>query len=127
MDSMRHAMLRAAGFAAALFMVVNAAPAFAEYGAFARDDASGKYGLSWNEANQKQADDVAVKGCNVTGCKVVFRTGPKECGAIATTDDGKVWGGSKRPTKSAAELAAMEGCQKRTKLQCKARGAECNR
>jgi len=124
---MRHAMLCAAGFVTALLVVANAAPAFAEYGAFARDESSGKYGFSWNEANQKQAEDAAVKGCNVTGCKVVFRTGPKECGAIATTDDGKVWGGSKRPTKSAAELAAMEGCQKRTKLQCKVRGAECNR
>ena len=124
---MRRAVLCMAAVVGVGVVLTNSMPAFAEYGAFARDEASGKYGLSWNEANQKQAEDAAVKGCNVTGCKVVFRTGPKECGAIATTDDGKVWGGSKRPTKSAAELAAMEGCQKRTKLQCKVRGAECNR
>jgi hypothetical protein len=124
---MRRAILKATGFAVALFVLANAAPAFAEYGAFARDEATGKYGISWNEANQKQADDAAIKGCNTTGCKVVFRTTAKQCGAIATTDDGKIWGGSTRPTKAAAELAAVEGCQKRTKVQCKVRGAECNK
>ena len=124
---MRRAMLTAAGFAAALFVLANAAPAFAEYGAFARDEATGKYGFSWNEANQKQAEDVAVKGCNTTGCKVVFRVGPKRCGAIATSDDGKIWGGADRPARAAAELAAIQNCQKRTKVQCKVRGAECNR
>ena len=124
---MRRAMLIAAGFAAAVFTLANAAPAFAEYGAFARDDATGKYGFSWNEANQKQAEDAAIKSCNTTGCKVVFRAGPKLCGAIALTDDGKIWGGSTRPTKAAAELAAIQGCQKRTKVQCTVKGSECNK
>jgi hypothetical protein len=113
-------------FAAAV-LTLGAAPAFAEYGAFAHDEASGKFGFSWNEANQRQAEDAAIKGCNVTSCKVVFRVGPKQCGAIAMTDDGKIWGGSTRPTKAAAELGALEGCQKRTKVQCKVKGAECNR
>jgi hypothetical protein len=124
---MRRAMLIAAGFAAAVFMLANAAPAFAEYGAFARDDATGKYGFSWNEANAKQAEDAAIKNCNTTGCKVVFRVSPKQCGAIALTDDGKIWGGSTRPTKAAAELAAIQGCQKRTKVQCTVKGSECNK
>ena len=122
---MRRQMI-AAGVSALLFCLA-AGPALAGYGAFARDEATGKYGFSWNEPNQKQAEDAAIKGCNTTGCKVVFRVGPKLCGAIATTDDGKVWGGSTRPTKAAAELAALQGCQKRTKLQCKVRGSECNR
>jgi hypothetical protein len=124
---MRRAMLTAAGFAAAVLMLANAAPAYAEYGAFARDEATGKYGFSWNEANQKQAEDAAIKNCNTTGCKVVFRVHPKQCGAIALTDDGKIWGGSTRPTKAAAELAAIQGCQKRTKVQCTVKGAECNK
>ena len=124
---MRRAILSAAGFATALFVLTNAAPAFAEYGAFARDEATGKYGFSWNEANQKQAEDAAIKNCNTTGCKVVFRVSPKQCGAIALTDDGKIWGGSTRPTKAAAELAAIQGCQKRTKVQCAVKGAECNK
>ena len=124
---MRRAILSVAGFAAAVFMLANAAPAFAEYGAFALDEATGKYGVSWNEATQKQAEDAAIKGCNTTACKIVFKLGPKRCGAIALTDDGKIWGGAERPTKAAAELAAMQNCQKRTKVQCKVKGAECNR
>ena len=108
-------------------ILMAARPALAGYGAFAHDEASGKYGFSWNEANQKQAEDAAIKSCNTTGCKAAFRFGPKRCGAIAQTDDGKIWGGAERPTKAAAELAAMQNCQKRTKVQCQVKGAECNR
>ena len=122
---MRARTITAAGFAVLILMA--ASPALAGYGAFARDEATGKYGFSWNEANQKQADDAAIKSCNTTGCKVVFRLGPKLCGAIALTDDGKIWGGSTRPTRAAAELAAIQGCQKRTKVQCQVKGAECNK
>ena len=122
-----HALkLVVAGLALAATAVI-AAPAQAEYGAFALEQATGKYGMSWNEANQKQAEDAAIKSCDAKDCKVVFRVGPKKCGAIALTDDGKIWGGADRPTKAAAELAAMQNCQKRTKLQCKVRGSECNR
>ena len=111
----------------AALILLAAGPALAGNGAFALDEATGKYGFSWNEANQKQAEDAAIKSCNTTGCKVVFRVGPKLCGAIALTDDGKIWGGADRPTKAAAELAAIQNCQKRTKVQCTVKGAECNR
>src|SRR5713101_6926506 len=124
-SSMRGRTIAAAGFAALILMAAR--PALAGYGAFAHDEASGEYGFSWNEANQRQADDAAIKSCNTTSCKVVFRLGPKLCGAIALTDDGKIWGGSTRPTRAAAELAAIQGCQKRTKVQCQVKGAECNK
>jgi len=114
------------GFSAILVMLA-AAPAFAGYGALARDDDSGKFGLSSNEETQTKADDVAMKICGSDKCKIVFRTVARECGAIATTEDSKVWGGAKRSQKAAAELAAMENCQKRVKGQCKIRGADCNR
>jgi hypothetical protein len=123
--SMRARTITATGFAAFILMAAN--PALAGYGAFAHDEATGKYGFSWNEANQKQAEDAAIKSCNTTGCKVVFRAGPKLCGAIALTDDGKIWGGATRPTKAAAELAAILNCQKRTKVQCMFKCGECNR
>jgi len=108
-------------------LVTGAGPAFAEYGAFAYEAATGKYGLSWNERDQRRADDAALKGCAAGNCKIVFRTGPKECGAIAMSETGKVWGGAKRDRRAAAELAAIENCQKRTSGQCKVRGSECNR
>lgn len=123
---MRRIAFIAAGFVA-LVTVVAAAPAFARNGAFAYDEKTGKYGFSWNEDSQGKADEAALKGCPSDQCKVVFRTGPRECGAIATTEDGKAWGGAKRPRRDAAELAAMQNCQKHTKSQCKIRGAECNR
>jgi hypothetical protein len=123
--SMRGRTITAAGLAA--LILTAASPALAGYGAFAHDESTGKYGFSWNEANQRQAEDAAIKSCNTTGCKVVFRVGPKQCGAIALTDDGKIWGGAYRPTKAAAELAAIQNCQKRTKVQCMVKGAECNR
>jgi hypothetical protein len=101
--------------------------AFGAFGAFALDEASGRYGFSWNEYDQPRAEDAAIKSCNTTACKVVFRVSPKQCGAIALTDDGKIWGGATRPTKAAAELAALQGCQKRTRVQCTVKAAECNR
>jgi len=116
-----------AGFLVAIALGMTAAPALATYGAFAYDDDAHKYGDSWNEQTAAAADQAALKGCGTDKCKVVFRTGPKECGAIAFGDDGKVWGGAKRDTRDAAELAALENCQKRFTGQCKIKASECNR
>ena len=123
---MRRMTIIAAGFAA-FTMLALAGPALAGFGALAHDDDSGKYGLSYNEESQSKADDVAMKECGGDKCKNVFRMGPRECGAIATAEDRKVWGGGKHAQKATAELAAMTNCQKHTKGQCKIRGAECNR
>jgi Domain of unknown function (DUF4189) len=108
-------------------LVANAPAAMAAYGAFAYDGDAHKYGYSWNQDTERRADEAAIKGCKTDKCKVVFRTGPKECGAIALTPDNKVWGGAKRDTRPAAELAAIENCQKRTSSQCKVQASECNR
>jgi hypothetical protein len=109
------------------FLLADIGPALAGSGAFARDETTGKYGFSWNETSPKAAEEAALKGCASPQCKIVFRTGSHECGAIAMTENGKVWGGAKRPRREAAELAALQNCQKRTSGQCKVRGAECNR
>jgi hypothetical protein len=108
-------------------VILCASPARAEFGAFAYDSATGKYGFSWNERDQRAADATALKGCVSDNCKVVFRTATKECGAIAMNDTGKIWGGAKRDQRAAAELAAIENCQQRTSGQCKVKGSECNR
>jgi hypothetical protein len=106
--------------------LIGSLPNTGRFGAFAHDDNSGKYGLSWNEIDQTAAEYRALGDCNSPGCAIVFRVAPRQCGAIALTDDGKVWAGATRPTKADAELVAFEGCQKRTMLQCRIRGAECN-
>lgn len=116
-----------AGFSAAIALGLSVGPALAAYGAFAYDDDAHKYGYSWNEETAAGADQAALKGCGTDKCKVVFRTGSKECGAIAFGNDGKVWGGAKRDRRDAAELAALENCQKRFTGQCKIKASECNR
>jgi Domain of unknown function (DUF4189) len=108
-------------------VAMDAGCAMAAYGAFALDDAAHKYGYSWNKESAREADDAALKGCATDKCKVVFRVGPKQCGAIAMTTDGKAWGGAQRDRRDAADLAAIENCQKRTSGQCKIRASECNR
>ena len=117
--------IAAAGFAAWILMA--AGPALAGYGALAHDDGTGKYGLSANEETQGKADDVALKICGGDKCKIVFRTSARQCGAIATAETGSGWGGGKHAQRAAAELAAMQNCQKHTKGQCKVKGTECNR
>ena len=116
--------LLSVGVLGVIAIAVNAAPAAAAYGAFAYDDDAHRYGYSWNQDTQHAADEAALKGCKTDKCKVVFRTGPKTCGAIALTADDKVWGGASRDNRPAAELAAMENCQKRTSAQCKVRASE---
>ena len=113
--------------AVAALTALRSTPALAEYGAFALDEGAHKYGYSWNKESKPAANAAALKGCATDKCKVVFQTGPKQCGAIAMAADNKVWGGAQRNRREAAELAAIENCQKRTSGQCKIRAAECNR
>src|SRR3954451_20592352 len=100
----------------------------AAYGAFAHDDTSGRYGASWNQNSQARADEAALKGCASEHCKVVFRlTGPL-CGAIAMTDNGKIWGGATRSDRDDAQRAAVANCEKRIGAgSCRARSVQCNR
>lgn len=132
LDNRRHVLvLSGGGEAVAPTASVQNSPARAQgasrYGSFARDDSSGRYGLSWNQETQPRADEAALRGCEADKCQIVFRVGPQQCGAMAMTEDGKVWGGAVRPKRDAAQLAALENCQKRSSGQCKLRGSECNR
>jgi clan AA aspartic protease (TIGR02281 family) len=97
------------------------------YGAFAHDGTSGRYGASWNQASQARADEAALKGCASEYCKIVFRMTARQCGALAMTDNGKVWGGATRLERDAAERAAVENCEKRTSTSCRLRSVQCNR
>jgi hypothetical protein len=123
---MRRATMMAAGFSA-LVMSIAAAPAFAGYGALAHDEATGKFGLSWDKPTQKQADDAAMKDCVESACKIIFRTKAHQCGAIATPEKGNAWGAATRNQRDAAGLGAINDCQKHTSDQCKVRSSGCNR
>jgi Domain of unknown function (DUF4189) len=116
-----------AAAAAGLAMLLAAAPARADNGAIAYDAASGKSGFSWNQRDQAAADAAAIKGCKSDDCKIVLRLGPRQCGALATTPNGKGWTTAWRKTRDGAKLAALQDCQKRAKGRCEVRGSDCNR
>ncbi len=101
--------------------------AFAAYGAIAWDRGTGKYGVSWNQATPQKAEDVAVGECGATGCKVVAKVGPKMCGALALTDDGKHAGAAWRKDREAARLAALRNCEKDKAGECIVRATDCNK
>jgi hypothetical protein len=121
-------MLMVAGLAVAGTAMLGAAPASAGYGAIAFDEATGRYGFAWNEKTAHEAEEIALKDCKSKGCKIVVPVGPRECAALASSEGGKIaWGGSKRPSRDAAKLAALENCQKRSAGKCEVRGSECNK
>jgi clan AA aspartic protease (TIGR02281 family) len=99
----------------------------AVHGSFAHDDATGRYGASWNQESASKADEAALKGCASESCKIVFRMSARQCGAIATTENGKTWGGATRAGREPAERAAVENCEKRTSSSCELRSVQCNR
>ena len=97
------------------------------YGAFALAEGSGKYGYSSNQVSQPAADSAALSGCAAGECKIVFRTGHRQCGALATAENSTAWGGAVRARRDRALLAAMQNCRKHTQLgTCKIRGVVCN-
>src|SRR5689334_8474098 len=85
-------MNRVAGIitAAAAFLAVglSAAPARAQYGALAYDPDTHLWGRATNMSSPREADDTAMGYCRSGGCRIVVRTGPGGCGAIAAAGYG---------------------------------------
>src|SRR5690349_20908781 len=99
--------------------LMPAIPAFAAgYGAIAWDRNTGKYGVSWNQATPKRAEEVALGECGATGCKIVGKVGPAMCGALATTENGKQAGAAWRKDRETARLDALKSCAKAKAGEC---------
>ena len=111
----------------ALLAVTPCGAATAGYGAVAYDQAARKQGTAWDAETQKQANETALRDCGSNACSVRFAVPPAMCGAFATPDSGKAWGGAVRKTIDAAKLAAMQNCQKHAKSQCTVRESQCNK
>jgi hypothetical protein len=109
------------------YTLLPAMPAHAGYGAIAWDRGTGKYGVSWNQATAKRADEIALGECGTTGCKIVSKIGPARCGALATTEDGMHAGAAWRKDREAARLAALNNCQKDKAGECIIRATDCNK
>jgi hypothetical protein len=98
-----------------------------EYGAIAWDKETGKRGWSWNQQTQSRAEEVALSECGATGCKVIMRTGRRECAALATNEAGKYVGAASRKDRDAARLAALANCEKGNAGECIVRITDCNK
>ena len=124
---MRHAPLAVAALLGLSSVLLTALPALAEYGAIAWDRETGKRGWSWNQESQSRADEVALSECGASGCKVIKRTGRRECAALATTETGKYVGASARRDREGARLAAVKACEKGKAGECIVRVTDCNK
>jgi len=121
-------MRRVLGLTLALIgLAASAAPAFADFGAIALDQHNCAFGRSWHLDNPERARSVALSECGHPGCRVVLEVGPRLCGAVAITPDCHGAGWAARPTREAAQLAAMEQCQHYNAGQCSPRIVDCNR
>jgi hypothetical protein len=109
------------------YTLLPAIPASAGYGAIAWDRDTGKYGASWNQPTGKRAEEAALGECGASGCKVVGRVGPRMCGALATTEDGKHAGAAWRKNREAARLDALKSCDKDKAGECVVRATDCNK
>jgi Domain of unknown function (DUF4189) len=126
---MRRPGLFSAAAIALIGTMIGAGPSFAEFGAIAYDQNSGRYGFSWNKSTREQANDLAKKDCSSANCRL-FPVPPGQCGALATADNPKessAWGVSVHTDKAEAEARAVMDCKKHTEGQCRMRGSECNR
>jgi hypothetical protein len=96
------------------------------YGAIAWDKETGRSGSSRNRDTPDQAAEMALRECGASGCKVITRTPPAICAALATTENGKYAGGASRRDRDAARLAALANCQKENAGNCIVRLTDCN-
>jgi serine/threonine-protein kinase len=109
------------------YTLLPAMPASAGYGAIAWDRDTGKYGASWNQPTPQRAEEAALGECGASGCKVVGKVGPRMCGALATTQDGKHAGAARRNDRETARLAAVKNCDKDRAGECIVRATDCNK
>jgi len=102
-------------------------PGLGDYGAIAWDPETGKRGWSWKQQTQSRADELALSECGASGCKIIMRTGRRECAALATTETGKYVGAARRKDHDAARLAALKDCEKGKAGECIVRVTDCNK
>jgi hypothetical protein len=125
-NSMRRATLTVVALLGLGVVPLTAVPALAEYGAIAWDEATGKRGASWHEPTAKRAAEAAIGECGASGCKVITSIGPRMCGALAASEDGKKVGAAARKDRDAARVAALKNCPK-TSGECAIRLSDCNK
>ena len=125
-DNARQALVIGGGTAQGSPAVPMASSPVGHYGAIAWDKETGRSGSSRNRDTPDQAAEMALRECGASGCKVIIRTPPAMCAALATTENGKYAGGASRRDRDAARLAALANCQKGNAGNCIVRITDCN-
>ena len=91
------------------------------------DRGTGRYGVSWNQPTPKRAEEMALGECGASGCQIVAKIGPRMCGALATTEDGRQAGAAWRRDRETARVAALTSCEKANAGECVVRSTDCNK
>jgi hypothetical protein len=112
---------------AGLAMMLAAIPARAQYGALAYDPDTRLWGRATDTSSPRDAEATALAYCRSGGCRVVTRTGPGQCSAIAAANDGTRSHWSTRPGRAEVEAAAVERCQYEARQPCHLVVVQCNR
>jgi Domain of unknown function (DUF4189) len=102
-------------------------PVLAGYGAVAYDTDARKNGSAWDEPTQEEAKEAALRDCASDNCKVRFPVPPRMCGALATPESGRAWGGAVRKSLDAAAAAALKNCQTHAKEKCTIQQSKCTK
>jgi hypothetical protein len=112
-----------AGFA----IMLTAMPVLAQYGALAYDPDTRLWGRATDSPSPRDAEAAALAYCRSGGCRVVTRTGPGQCSAIAAANSGARSHWSTRPRRAEVEAAAVERCQYEAREPCHLVVVQCNR
>ena len=84
-----------------------ATAAWADWGAIAISDQTGRYGYSYNQQNQHAAESRALRKCGVPDCAIEV-TVQNACGAVA--GGGGYIGAAYADTRAEAEEDALDAC-----------------
>ena len=122
---MKRVTLLAAALAG-LAILFAATPVRAQYGALAYDPDTRLWGRATDMPSPREAEATALGYCRSGGCRVVARTGPRECSAIAAANDGTRSHWSTRPGRGEVEAAAVERCQDEAREPCHLVVVQCN-
>ena len=115
-----------AAASAGLAVIVAAMPVRAQYGALAYDPNTRLWGRATNVPSPRDAEATALSYCRSGNCRIVTRTGPGQCGAIAAANDGSQSHYSTRPGRAEVEAAAVERCQYEARQPCHLVVVQCN-
>ncbi len=104
-------------------------PARMSYGAIAVSPSTFKYGYSWGQSSQNEANAVAFRNCGAQDCQIEL-TFYNTCGALAMTrtppPDG-VWGTAWADSKEQTEQTALGYCAQGGHADCVLEASVCSR